>query len=418
MSAGWLFDATAAQVSLLCCDPSTVVGVVAYDAARDIALVRIDPPLRTPGTIPAKPMQADVDGQYSIVLTLPIKFEVGPAFSMIGTTIEQRSNWAGTGETLIFASKHKLVMSGSLVVNDEGYPVAVLNGWGGGSRDIGTPLTEILAMSRHDPIPLASFGPEHMAGQQQALAFLTRAQNLRNGGRLQQAHNDAMRSLEIDPANWRALYELGVLTDMMDNDLRGAEVFLKRSIDIEDEWSESQYSLGLIQYKRSQYTLAIESFQKALALDNSNPDTNQMLGICMMQMSKVAEARPFLEIAHQLEPDDYMYLGNLINCYRELNLNYIAIERSKVFVEKNPNDPEGHEGLGQLALSMRDPELAIEQYQWLDSNLPPEAETLVRLAFCQMETGDHLSAASTLDRLESIDPTHELIPQMRQRLQD
>ncbi|MFG0299374.1 MAG: tetratricopeptide repeat protein [Phycisphaerales bacterium JB047] len=418
MSGSWLFDAIETEVSLLCCDPSTVVGVVGYDAARNIVLARIDPPLSAPSIIPAKPMPAEDEHPYRIVYTLPISFEVGPGFSEMPTTVEQRVDWAGIGEVLIFASEKKLVMSGSLVVNDEGYPIAILNAWGGGSRDIGTELTDVLAMPRHDLIPLARFGPEHMTGQQQADALVIQALDLRDGGQLQRAYEDASHCLKIDPNNWRALYELGVLADMMGNDLGVAEDYLLRSTEIEDAWSEGRYSLGLVQYKRGRYEEAIESLSTATMLDDANPDAHHMLGLAHWQRSGPEHGLPWLQIACVRAPDTFMYYDNLWSCLSELDREAEALEPFQSFVERNPTDAEGRAGLAQLCLQLRKPGHALPHYQWLVDRSPDDPDLLMRLAFCQIQVSDRQSAESTLDRLESIAPDHELIPRLRQQLEN
>ncbi len=412
-SASWLFGAKEGVVQLNCCDPKQVLGIVAYDMARDIVLVRIDPPVENVVSMPITELG---DSPLNILFTLPVSFEIGPAFSTVPTEIEQHVDWAGIGETFIFSSAPDLVMDGSLVINNKGFPLAMITGWGGGNRNIGVPISQIVSLDRRELLPLERFTPSQLPKADQSYAHVYEARNLRNGGRLQGALEHAKKSVALDPNNWHAWYELGVLHDLLEADLTEAESALKRSVSIEDQWSEGLYSLGLIEYKQGTYTDAIESLKKAIKLDPSNPDAHSMYGLSVWQSQGPLMAVVHLEAACNLAPETFMHLDNLNLCYSELDQPRNGLQRTKQFVADSPDDIHGRRELGLLAFKLKESQLAIEQFSWLDEHLPPDSDTLIRLIICQLDTGDRSSAKKSLDKLESIDPAHELLPKFREEL--
>lgn len=416
MSGSDLFGVVETEVRLACCDPSSIVGVVAYDAARDIALVKIDPPVAQSISIPTRPMPAYDDQMMKISLTLPMRFEVGPAFIDMDTHVAQVAEWAGIGEVLIFESDRSLVMNGSLVIDAEGYPVALLCGWGGGERKIGTPLSYVIAMQRHEPIPLELFVPEKLPADQHEFAFLRRGQSLRTRSDLQRSLSDIDASLRSNPENWLALYERGVLADLMNTGLTQSERSFEQCIEIEDEWSEAHYSLGLVRYKMNKHTLAEQSLLRSIELDDSNPDAYSMLGLNSLELGSSDQAFDYMLAACERAPDAFMYLDNLSSIAAETGRDEEVLDRFVRFVEDHPRDSEARDELGRLALRLRRASLALEQFAWLAERSPNDPDILARLAFCQMVTGDTSGARDTLNRVEAVAPDHELLADLRERL--
>ena len=242
------------------------------------------------------------------------------------------------------------------------------------------------------------------------------SRNLRNGGRLEDALGHAEKGIEINPVNWQGWYELGVLYDILEADLNKAESALKRSVSIEDEWSEGVYSLGLIELKLGKYADAIESLNKAIELDPTNPDAYHMLGHSLWNLKGPLEAVPYLEAACDLAPDTIMYLHNLNICFGDLHQSNRGLERTKQFVLDSPDDSEGRRELGLLGFELEDFELARVQFGWLEDQLEPDSDTLIRLFLCQLELNDRSSAKETFDRLESFDPEHQLLTRLREEL--
>lgn len=413
LNASSLFGAKEGTVQLHCCDPKQILGIVAYDMTKDIALVRIDPPVEDFARVQSTELD---DSAISILFSLPISFETGPAFSTIPTQVEQHADWTDIGKTLLFKSDPLLVMDGSLVINHEGFPIAMICGWGGGNRGIGVLISEITSLERHDFVEFDRFLPSLLPHEDQSYAHVYESRNLRNGGRFEDALGHAEKGVAINPVNWQGWYELGVLYDILEADLTQAESALKRSVSIEDEWSEGVYSLGLIEYKLGRYAYAIESLKKAIELDPTNPDAHHMLGLSLWDLEGPLEAVSHLEAACDLAPDTIMYLQNLNICFGDLHQPNRGLERTKQFVLDSPDDSEGRRELGLLAFELKDFELARVQFVWLDDQFEPDSDTLIRLFLCELEMNDRSSAKDVLDRLESIDPHHHLLPRLREEL--
>ncbi len=417
MSASKLFGAESARVFWECCAPRDIAEVIGYDAALDIALVHIESPLTDPGTIPVRELPTGTDAPLRIVLALPLRIEEMVGYTELETQVVGLHEWSGYGEAIVFQSEPDIVLDGSIVVDHEGYPLAFLNGWGGSEHDLGIRFKRVLQVERHEPIKMSDFTPSSAPAEHRSFAFAYHAQTLRNREQYDDAYASLLDCLELNPDQWLGLYELGVLQDMMGNDLQGAAETMRESIAAEDAWSESHYSLGLIEYKRGKYQEAIESLRLADQLDPFNPDVHQMLGLSLMELEGAESALPNMERAQDLAPDVYMYLSNLVFAYKEAGKPTLARDRLLRFVDENPDEPEGRSGLGYYWIQQREPELALEQFEWLDLNTETTPEILVRVAFCLMETGDRLKAEETLDRLAAMDAGHELLPVLRKRLE-
>lgn len=417
MSASTLFGAESARVFWECCSPRDIAEVIGYDAALDIALVRIESPLTDPGPIPVRELPTEADIPLRIVFTLPLRFEEMVGYTELETQVVGLHEWSGYGEAIVFKSEPDIVLDGSIVVDHEGYPLAFLNGWGGSEHDLGIRFKRVLQIERHEPIKLSDFTPASAPAEHRSFAFAYHAQTLRNRKLYDDAYANLLISLELNPDQWLGLYELGVLQDMMGNDLQGAAETIRESIAAEGAWSESHYSLGLIEYKRGKYQDAIESLRLADQLDPFNPDVHQMLGLSLMELEGAESALPNMERAQDLAPDVYMYLSNLVYAYKEAGKPTMAHDRLLRFVDENPDDPEGRSGLAYYWIQQKEPKLALEQFEWLDRNTETTPEILVRVAFCLMETGDRLKAEETLDRLAAMDAEHGLLPVLRRRLE-
>jgi len=338
--ASYLLDAIDASVRLECCEPRSIVGVVGSDFGRDIAIVRVNPPFEGFDALPFASAHPQVEERCTIIYTLPIEFEVGPAYSEQSTFVYSTPRWSGVEGFGLFRYDNNLILAGSLVVNAALEPVAVLTRWGGGNLEMGVWLDDLDELERHDPIPieaftLATIQPDERS---QANAFLSGL--YRQNGRFEMAKQAAEHSIELDPKNWYALYQLGVLTDMVTTDLSLSASYLQRSIESEVDWVESVYSLGLVRLKQERYADAKGAFERALMIHSEHPDSLAMLGIALWKSSGVQSAIETLRLACESTPDRYDFLSNYVNAMSELDRESETIERLEAFLEAEPEHEE------------------------------------------------------------------------------
>jgi tetratricopeptide (TPR) repeat protein len=416
--ASYLLDAVDASVRLECCDPRSIVGVVGSDFGRDIAIVRVDPPFEGIDALPLASAHPQAGEGCTIIYTLPIEFEVGPAYSEHPTFVYSTPNWSGVEGFGLFRYDNELILPGSLVINAALEPVAVLTRWGGGSLDMGVWLDDLDELERHDPIPIEAFTLATIQPDERSQANALLSGLYRHNGRFEMAKQAAEHSIEFDPTNWYALYQLGVLTDMVTTDLSLSALYLKQSIEREGDWVESVYSLGLVRYKQGRFSDAEAAFERALMIDSEHPDSLAMLGLSLWKLTGVQSAIGTLELACDNAPDQYGFLSNYVNAMSELDRESETIERLKAFVEEEPEHEEAREKLAYVVFRAKRFELAEDLFEQLCQAPEPAPDLLTVLAYCQINLGKLDQAQASLGRLMLADPNHWALAQLNENLRE
>jgi tetratricopeptide (TPR) repeat protein len=128
---------------------------------------------------------------------------------------------------------------------------------------------------------------------------------------------------------------------------------------------EAQYQLGLIYQQRRNYTEAIQRFQNAVKIDNTETDAHFQLGRIAREQGRVDDALKEFQIVYQQDPKH-----NLSEILRELGGAYLAAGRLKdalgqleVYSERRPYDPEGLYYVGQTLEALGHPAEAREMYK-------------------------------------------------------
>ena len=127
---------------------------------------------------------------------------------------------------------------------------------------------------------------------------------------------------------------------------------------------EAQYQLGLIYQQRRNYTEAIQRFQNAVKIDNTETDAHFQLGRIAREQGRIDDALKEFQIVLQQNPKH-----NLSEILRELGGAYLAAGRLQsardqleVYIDRRPYDPEGLYYLGQALEGLRHPTEAREMY--------------------------------------------------------
>ena len=188
------------------------------------------------------------------------------------------------------------------------------------------------------------------------------------------------KALELDPKFARAYAGLA-MTYAMDYRLRQSvdpSPALDRALElaetarqIDPDIPEVYWALGFVHAQSRRHEQAIESLQKAIALDRSFADAYALLGGILTYTGRPAESIPLLRTAMRLNPDGgYLY--------------FLVLGRAYLF----ENDVE--QALINLrAASMRNPE---------------DVETHVYLAAALAAAGDHVAAKWEADEIRRLEP--------------
>ena len=205
------------------------------------------------------------------------------------------------------------------------------------------------------------------------------------------------------------------------------------------ESSGVEYLRGMVFYQQGRMMDAVSAFAKAVTRDSRNLAAMQMEGVSLFRAGKPAEAVPLLEQAHRSVRDanvDPNYVLGL--CYIDtqrydearkafagqygfapdsapayllaarmlLRHNYLpaADESARKALALNPNLPEVHFVLGEIALARQQLPEAIALFQQERDLNPLKGAIYERLGDAYIRGGDFVQAQEALDRAVLLEP--------------
>jgi arylsulfatase A-like enzyme/Flp pilus assembly protein TadD len=130
-----------------------------------------------------------------------------------------------------------------------------------------------------------------MTGLARALAKL---------GRADEAKSWLNNALQVNPENYRAWYEIGLLD--VGNDRAAALAAYQKAIAIQPNFSPGQRETGLALFQQKDYAGAAIHLEKALALGLEDARLHNFLGICYSQTGRMSKAVREHQRAIELDP--------------------------------------------------------------------------------------------------------------------
>jgi tetratricopeptide (TPR) repeat protein len=200
-----------------------------------------------------------------------------------------------------------------------------------------------------------------------------------------------------------------------------------------------EYLRGMLFYQTGKMAEAAAAFAEAAVQDPKNIDATQMRGVSLFREGKSAEAVPFLEQAHHPVPNanvDPNYVLGL--CYIDtgryddarkafagqygfapesapayllaarmlLRRDYrpIAEQSARKAIALNPNLPQAHFLLGELALAQGQAAEAITEFQKEGDLDPLDGTVYERMGDAYIHVGDFDRAQQALNRAVLLEP--------------
>jgi tetratricopeptide (TPR) repeat protein len=154
-----------------------------------------------------------------------------------------------------------------------------------------------------------------MTGLARALAKL---------GRVQEAGTWLRNALQINPQNYRAWYETGLLQS--GSDPGAALAAYQKTVAIQPNFHLGQRELGLALFNQKEYAGAAIHLQKAIALGIEDAHIHNFLGICYSQLHQLTKAVREHQRAVELDPTLAEAHLNLAHDYQLQNRNSAARE--------------------------------------------------------------------------------------------
>jgi Flp pilus assembly protein TadD/peroxiredoxin len=175
--------------------------------------------------------------------------------------------------------------------------------------------------------------------------------------------------------------------------------------------AEALYGMGSVYLKQERTAEARESFERAVKLQASYPDTLanswNNLGLLATREGKTSEAITYFQEALRLNPDHLVALENLGNAYRQQKNWDEARKALERALKVSPEDPEANYSLGMVFAQTDDSERAHEYLQKALTFRPGYPEALNNLGVLYLRTRRRDKAVASFEECIRVAPTFD-----------
>ncbi len=175
--------------------------------------------------------------------------------------------------------------------------------------------------------------------------------------------------------------------------------------------AEAHYSLGSVYLKREKTNEGRASFEQALKLTASYPDTRpnawNNLGLLAMREGRTGDAIGCFEEALRINPDHWIALENLGNVYRQQKRWEEARQALERAVTIRPQDPEANYSLAMVFAQTDDAGRAYEYLQRALKLRPAYPEALNNLGVLYLRTRRRDEAVASFEECIRVAPSFD-----------
>ncbi len=190
-----------------------------------------------------------------------------------------------------------------------------------------------------------------------------------------------------------------------------AEASFRLALRDDPESAEALYGLGSVYLKQEKSREARASFERAIKLQPSYPDTLanawNNLGLLATREGHTAEAIPYFQEALKLNPDHLIALENLGNAYRQQKNWDEARKALERAVAVGPQDAEANYSLGMVFAQLNDTDRAYEYLQRALKSRPGYPEALNNLGVLYLRTGRRDQAVASFEECIRVAPAFD-----------
>jgi tetratricopeptide (TPR) repeat protein/peroxiredoxin len=190
-----------------------------------------------------------------------------------------------------------------------------------------------------------------------------------------------------------------------------AESFFRQALRDDPASAEAYYGVGSAYLNLRKTDEARASFERALELTPSYPDTLpnawNNLGLLATREGKTEEAIGYFQRALKLNPDHLIALENLGNAYRQQKNWEQARKVLEHAVAVSPGDPESNYSLGMVFAQINDPARAYEYLQRALKVRPAYPEALNNLGILYLRTQRRDQAVATFEECIRVAPAFD-----------
>jgi tetratricopeptide (TPR) repeat protein len=161
------------------------------------------------------------------------------------------------------------------------------------------------------------------------LAHLRRGETYQRRGDFQAASRDFRAAADLDSAATRPWEELGDVLSQLQRYRRSAEAY-EACLRIDDRSGRVSYKLALARYKAGDIDQALVAVNQAIRVTDNAADAYFLLGLCLRDRRRVADAQQALAKAIALSPGFIPAREELADLYRDLGRSADELEQLQV----------------------------------------------------------------------------------------
>ena len=214
-----------------------------------------------------------------------------------------------------------------------------------------------------------------------ALLFNLRGACFESKSQYEKSIESFSKAVEINPNYAEALYNLGVVQKKAGK-IDDAIYSYQKTLDIDSNNANAHNNLGNLLTEKGLASQSIKYFNKAVSLNPKFAEAHNNLGLANMELNKFNESINSFLFAIECKPHYESPYINLGRAYRELNEIDNEVNCYKKFLKINPNAPKFLSKLGRTYRNMGKNKLAINCFESSLNSDPHSISTYFELAMC------------------------------------
>jgi tetratricopeptide (TPR) repeat protein len=171
------------------------------------------------------------------------------------------------------------------------------------------------------------------------LGWYKRGETYRRRGDLESALRDLRQATTLDPGAVRPLELMGDVLFALERYPRATERY-QAVVALDDRSARVFYKLGLSRFREGQLEGAERALRQAIRLQERLPEGQYLLGLCLVQGKREAEALAPLRRAVALAPTMVPARESLVDLYRQLGRRGDEVKELEALVALEPRRPE------------------------------------------------------------------------------
>ncbi|UCH11340.1 MAG: tetratricopeptide repeat protein [Fidelibacterota bacterium] len=236
-----------------------------------------------------------------------------------------------------------------------------------------------------------------------------------NEGKLEEAINEYLAALELDPTGAAYHANLGDVYRKLQQPGDAAEHY-QLAVEYDPENDSYHYRLAGVYYDQGDFDLAIEEYEKAVEFNDKNPVYHGGLGDAYRQEGRLDEAAGAYARAIELDESNASYHARLADIYqRQGDLEGAVTEYSEA-IRLYDDNPAYHYGLAQAYRAQNKLQEALQSYQAAIQRNPEYGDAYCGLGLAYQKSKQRQNAIEALEQCQAVSQDEELIEQARKAL--